>query len=148
MISWSVHPTIPSIKVRSQVYFNIPLKSVFSYCPCFGILQVQLSLFGISHGSAFIDFTAVKHSHFSNGKAAWALVNKFFYFLGQIPTFSKFSRVGFLNLGTSEGLIISLLTSIMLPLFWHKNLLSNLPKDHKTAWIKTKYDSTFMCVKG
>ena len=29
-----------------------------------------------------------------------------------------------------------------------KNLLSNLPKDHKTTWVRTKYDSVFMFVKG
>lgn len=99
MISWSVHPTIPSIQVRSQVYFKYSLKELF----------LTLSLFWHLAGTACIvwhltwlslrRFYSCKTFPFFQWESSISLGQYIFYFLGQIPTFYKCSRVGILNLG-------------------------------------------------
>lgn len=109
MISWSVLPTIPSIKVRSQVYLKNSLKECF----------LMLSLFWHLAGTACIvwhltwlslhRFYSCKTFPFLQWESSMSLGQYIFYFPGQIPTFSQCSRVGFLNLGPTGTLRWSLL---------------------------------------
>ena len=107
MISWTVHPTIPSIKVRSQVYFKYSRKERFLILSLFWHLAGRACIVWHLTWLSLHRFYSCKTFPFFQWESSMSLGQHIFYFLGQIPTFSKCSRVGFLNLGTTGKWSIS-----------------------------------------